>query len=291
MASIKLLGLLVCLGILVAESESGRMATVVVPAANMYSAASEEADVVSQAIYGVTVLILEDKDGWLRIQTPDAYSGWTPESSLVRVKAGVPVYASTGRSAEVASIFANIYREASVVRRKPILTLPYEAKLEIIDEVDANQLKWLRVHLPDERTGYIQSGDVNRNPGVRTAVETVNLGKQFLGIPYQWGGTTSLGFDCSGLTQMLLRSRGIVLPRDAQPQAESDQLIEISKAEVQPGDLLYFGACSRKITHTGIYMGDGNFLHATTYQRPVVQISRLEEPHWSKLFVAARRPK
>ncbi|HUS05126.1 MAG TPA: NlpC/P60 family protein [Bryobacteraceae bacterium] len=267
------------------------MATVVKPAANMYSAASEEADVVSQAIYGITVLILEEKAGWLRIQTPDSYSGWTPESSLVRVKAGVPVYASTGRIGEVTSIFANIYREASVTRRQPVLTLPYEAKLEIIDEVEANQLKWLRVHLPDERTGYVQSGDVSTNQGLRTAAEAIDLGMQFLGIPYLWGGTSSFGFDCSGLTQMLLRSRGIVLPRDAQQQADSGQLREVSKAEVQPGDLLYFGASGRKITHTGMYIGDGNFLQATTYQRPVVQIGRLEEPHWSKLFVAARRPK
>jgi cell wall-associated NlpC family hydrolase len=59
--------------------------------------------------------------------------------------------------------------------------------------------------------------------------------------------------------------------------------------KLRPGDLLYFGRSPEKITHTGMYIGHGQFINATTYQHPVVQISRLKEPRWTKLLVAARR--
>src|SRR5580765_3884813 len=82
-------------------------AVVVRPVASMYSHATEEADVVSQAIYGANVGILEQKDGWARIRTADDYTGWTPLSAL---RPGQP-YATKGRVAEVQSLFAHVYRE------------------------------------------------------------------------------------------------------------------------------------------------------------------------------------
>src|SRR5690242_6269809 len=84
-------------------------AVVLRPVVNMYSQPSEDADVVSQAIYGANVGILEQKDGWARIRTADDYSGWAP---LNGIRAGLP-YAAKGRVAEVQSLFAHIYREAS----------------------------------------------------------------------------------------------------------------------------------------------------------------------------------
>ena len=58
-----------------------------------------------------------------------------------------------------------------------------------------------------------------------------------------------------------------------------------------PGDLLYFGASPQRITHTGMYLGGGQFISATTYQTPMVRIDSLENPHWSRLLVAMRRVK
>jgi cell wall-associated NlpC family hydrolase len=63
----------------------------------------------------------------------------------------------------------------------------------------------------------------------------------------------------------------------------------VEKSDLQPGDLLYFGASMEKITHTGFYLGNGEFIHSTTSQKPVLQVSRLEEENWTKLFVCARR--
>ena len=115
--------------------------------------------------------------------------------------------------------------------------------------------------------------------------------RRFLGLPYTWGGTSSFGYDCSGFMQMLYRKRGVVIPRDAQPQAHWSGLTPVPRSTLQKGDLLYFGSGEQKITHTGMYIGGGEFISSTIHQRPVVQISRLDEGYWTRLFVCARRLK
>ena len=101
---------------------------------------------------------------------------------------------------------------------------------------------------------------------------------RFLGLPYTWGGTSSFGYDCSGFSQMLQRRRGILMPRDAQPQADWDGVRAVERREeLQPGDLLYFGSSPKKITHTGVYLGDGKFINATTHETPMVRIDDLND--------------
>src|SRR5215471_17202469 len=129
------------------------------PVANMYSRPSEDADVVSQAIYGANVAVMEQKDGWAHIRTADEYLGWTPLKALV---VGPP-YASAGKVAEVQSLFAHIYREANVTRHAPLITLPFESKLEVIAG-PAVESRWLQVRLPDDRAGWVQSGDISLAP-------------------------------------------------------------------------------------------------------------------------------
>ncbi|MBI5085147.1 MAG: C40 family peptidase [Acidobacteria bacterium] len=117
----------------------------------------------------------------------------------------------------------------------------------------------------------------------------IELYKRFLGLPYTWGGTSSFGYDCSGFTQMLVRRGGVQMPRDAQPQADWEGQQKVEKSGLQSGDLLYFGASAKKITHTGFYIGNGEFIHSTTSDMPVIQISRLDDEKWTKLLVGCRR--
>ena len=90
---------------------------------------------------------------------------------------------------------------------------------------------------------------------------------------------------------MLCRRRGYSLPRDAQPQADWNGVVPVERKDLQPGDLLYFGSSDKKITHTGIYIGEGKFINATTHETPMVRIDNLDEPYWTKLLVAMRRVK
>lgn len=255
------------------------------PVVNMYSKPTVDADVVSQAIYATNVEVLETQSGWCRIRTPDQYTGWVQAILLHPVDRP---YAASGRVAEVSSLFAHLYREKSVTRHEPLLTVPFETRLELGPDSDG---RWLSVSLPSGSRAWVQRGDVVVDPPARLTIDAVvALSKRFLGLPYTWGGTSSYGYDCSGFTQMLLRRRGIHMPRDAHMQAAWDGVAPVTDG-LRPGDLLFFGSSEQKITHTGMYIGNGAFIHATTHERPVIQISRLDDPHWARLLVCSRRPK
>lgn len=283
----------------------GKTQVVVVPVTNMFSAPSDQSDVVSQAIYGSNVTLLTARGEWSRIQTADHYKGWVPSRHLRLIQTGSG-YATTGTIVQVESLFANVYREPDVTRHKPVITIPFESRLEVISDEEmasdknsgAKKAKyqdkhegWLPVRLADKRSAWIQAADVLSDPKPLSIPESIELAKRFLGLPYLWGGTSSFGFDCSGFTQMLVRARGITMPRDADKQAAWSGVVAVERKDLQPGDLLFFGASVRKIDHTGMYIGDGQFIQDTTQGRPVVQISRLDDEPWTHLLVASRRVK
>jgi gamma-D-glutamyl-L-lysine dipeptidyl-peptidase len=268
---------------------------VVVPVANMYSNPSDKADVVSQAIYGTNVNLVVARGEWSRIQTPDHYKGWVP-SRHVRILLTGNGYANSGPTVQVQSLFANVYAEPDITKHKPLVTVPFETHLEVVANSTRKNAEsapegWLQVHLPDLRSAWVQTGDVISDPKPLSIPDSIELAKRFLGIPYLWGGSSSFGFDCSGFTQMLLRARGINMPRDADQQAAWSGVAAIQRNDLQPGDLLFFGSSAKQITHTGMYIGDGQFIHDTTTGHPVVQISRLDDEPWTKLLVASRRVK
>jgi cell wall-associated NlpC family hydrolase len=264
---------------------------VVKSVANMYAEPSEEADVVSQAIFGSNIALLEEKNGWVKVRTADEYSGWMRSDSIRSLRESERPYALAGPVAQVGSLFANLYREPDITTRRPILTVPFETRLEVISEPEMEERRWLEVRLPADRSAWIQRGDVTIDSGPESIDAVVTLAQRFLGLPYLWGGTSSFGYDCSGFTQMLCRRRGVTLPRDAALQAHWKGVVPIARSEVQPGDLVFFGESMEKITHSGMYIGGGQFIHATAYKRPVVQISRLDDQHWAELLVACRRLK
>ena len=273
--------------LLIAQSTSDFI--VKVPVADMHSTPSEDSDVVSQAILSSNVSVLEVNGGWAKVRTDDQYTGWMPLSDVV-AKSGAAGYASPGKMAQVSSMFAHIYRETDVTKHQPLLTAPFESRLAVVDEMNGDT-RWLKVQLPDGAIGFVQRGDVTLSPKMLSIPESIELAKRFLGLPYTWGGGSSYGYDCSGFTQMLVRSRGIVMPRDADLQAAWTGVMTIKRDELKAGDLLFFGSSPEHITHTGMYIGNGEFIHATTHDHPVVQISRLDDQPWTRILVATRRVK
>jgi gamma-D-glutamyl-L-lysine dipeptidyl-peptidase len=259
---------------------------VVVAVANMYSSATENADVVSQAILGSNVVVLEKRHKWAKVRTNDQYTGWMPLRDLRQSNAP---YGESGHSVQVENLFANLYLETDVTKHQPLVTAPFETHLEAIDDTLGNNQRWLEILLPDGRTAWIQRSDVIRDPKPLTIAESIELAKRFLGLPYLWGGRSSFGYDCSGFTQMLVRSRGIMMPRDADLQAAWSGMQVIDRENLSAGDLLFFGSAPDKITHTAMYIGNGEFIHATTHSKPVIQISRLDDQPWTRILIACRR--
>jgi hypothetical protein len=226
---------------------------------------------------------------WVRVQTPDHYSGWMlVEQARSSVE---PAYGTSSNIVQVSSLSANLYREPDVTAHRPLLTVPYETRLELMSAGEGDDPGWLKVRLPDERFAWIQAGDTIPGSRPLTIAESIELGKRFLGVTYTWGGRSSFGFDCSGFTQMLVRSRGINMPRDADLQAAWDGAAAVHRKHLRAGDLLFFGSSPDHITHTGMFIGKGKFIHDTTYRHPGVQISRLNDQPWTRLLVACRRIK
>jgi len=262
---------------------------VIVPVANMYSSPTQDADVVSQAILGSNVGVLELQKDWAKVRTSDQYTGWMPLSDSIQQNGGS--YATKRRIVQVASLFANLYRETDVTQHQPVITAPFETLLEVIKEGVGDDAGWLQVALPDGRAAWIQGSDVNPDPKPLTIEESIALAKRFLGLPYLWGGRSSYGYDCSGFTQMLVRSRGINMPRLPDLQAAWNGMQSIERKDLRAGDLLFFGSGPDNITHTAMYIGNGEIIHATTHGHPVIQISRLDDQPWTRILVACRRVK
>jgi cell wall-associated NlpC family hydrolase len=276
--------------LLLAEQKPHQQAFVaIVPVANMYRLPDQHSDVVSQAIYASNVDLVDSKGGWKRVRTSDQYTGWMQASSLKKV-AGRP-YALSGSTVRVTGLSANIYREPDITKHAPIVNVPWESRLEVVSETVDEDHRWLKVRLPDGQEAYVQNGDVSADFAPITIEQTIALARKFLGITYTWGGTSSYGYDCSGFTQMLVRQRGITMPRDADVQAAWAGVFPVERKDLQPGDLLFFGSSLDNITHTGMYLGNGEFIHDTTHEHPQVQISKLEDIPWTKFLVAARRVK
>jgi hypothetical protein len=120
------------------------------------------------------------------------------------------------------------------------------------------------------------------------AGQLVSNAMQSLGVPYRLGGTSAeSGFDCSGFVRaMYQQTVGLILPRTAAEQAAATSRIE--KADLKPGDLVFFNTLRRSNSHVGIYVGEGNFIHAPR-SGSQVRVESMNISYWQKRFDGARR--
>ena len=113
----------------------------------------------------------------------------------------------------------------------------------------------------------------------------INSSLNYIGVPYVFGGTTPSGFDCSGFTSYVFANAGIYLPRTA--DAQFDAGMPISKSELRAGDLVFFQTYTWGASHVGIYLGDNQFIHASS-SRGVV-IDSLNSSYWVNTYFGSRR--
>jgi hypothetical protein len=117
--------------------------------------------------------------------------------------------------------------------------------------------------------------------------DLVHTARRFIGTPYQWGGASpKKGFDCSGLTQTVYRLNGLELPRNAFSQFHAGT--PVSRESLQKGDLVFFATGrSRRVTHVGVYAGQGQFIHAPGRGKSI-RTASLNNSYFKKRFLGAR---
>ncbi len=114
----------------------------------------------------------------------------------------------------------------------------------------------------------------------------VNTAMKYIGTPYVWGGTSEKGFDCSGLVYYVYNECGYSINRTAASIYENGTYVE--KPELKAGDAVCFSTSSSYIGHVGIYIGDGQFIHASSGSGSVI-ISELSSDYYTRNYVGARR--
>ena len=118
-----------------------------------------------------------------------------------------------------------------------------------------------------------------------TGQKIVASAKEYLGVPYVWGGTSPAGFDCSGLVQYVFAAHGISLPRTTKQQWTAGTAI--SRSELKVGDLVFFAnTYTSGISHVGIYIGDNQFIHASSSKGVI--ISSLSNTYWASHYYGCR---
>lgn len=262
-----------------------QQAQICMPILNLHSEPNETSEVVSQALYGWQVDILDHSRNFHYVQMADGYRGWVQSN-------GVRTFAASNASSKKVKV---IYNAAPVyplphVKSKPLWILPFEVELALLAEPAEDGRRWIQVELIEGIIGWIQRGHISVDPPFLSFAEILQISRQFLGLPYIWGGTSSFGYDCSGFIQMLWRQRGIILPRDARQQFH-EPACSVEWEALEAGDLLFYGSSEKEIRHVGLYIGHHRLIHASVKPIPIVQESDLAEPSLQQRFTyrTARR--
>lgn len=236
------------------------------------------AESATQVTMGAPLRILEKEGGWSRCVTPEGYIAWVTSGSLQEMTQGEFDTYTAAKKVIVTTKYTTITEQ------------PALGSTMVSDAVWGNILLDLgvtagmqKVALADGREGYLPAAQVepfdkwlaSRNP---TAENIIATGKQFIGVPYMWGGTSIKAVDCSGFTKTVYFLNGIILARDASQQCYTGDDIDINEyvngtqtvealKNLQKGDLIFFGSKAtaqkkERISHVGIYIENGIFIHS-----------------------------
>jgi len=238
-------------------------ALVTLSVSNLRAKPEDASELVSQAMLGTPMKVLDYKNKWYRVQTPEHYIGWMDAAGLQQLTENEMQRWKNSNRYLFNQISGNVYdaphKKAGIVS---------DLVLGDLFEVESVVKKFLKIRFPDGRTGYVRKADcisfdewIDQKPDARSVLSVAG---KMTGFPYLWGGTSSKGVDCSGFVKIVYYSRGIILARDASQQARYGESVDLSnRNNLQPGDLLFFGRSAQRITHVGIYQENGNFIHSS----------------------------
>jgi hypothetical protein len=237
---------------------------------NIRSEPKHSAELATQALLGTPLRVWKEENGFYLVQTPDGYLGWLDDGGFALMDS--TAWQSWLKSERIVCLedYAFVY-ETPAYNSAKVSDLMAGNILQMIE----NQGIFTRVRFPDGRTGFVQSARLMpfRQWLLSRQADTSHVfaaAFELMGRPYLWGGTSGKGMDCSGFTKTVFYLNGILLPRDASQQVHVGKEIETDTTlrNAQPGDLLFFGRKAtaeqkEKIWHVGIYLGDGQMIHAS----------------------------
>ncbi len=217
--------------------------------------------------------------GWVAVTMPDDYRGYIIGNSLTMLdNRAFDEWRASGRAMVMSGHEVRAYVDS--VSYEPVSDL---VAGDIVGIAESGCRLRSKVILPDGRMGWVFASDIVPLDSVRfkDIDNVLDMARLQMGTPYLWGGLSTKGMDCSGLTKLAFLSSGFILPRDASQQAVAGE--EVMLDSLRPGDLVFYGnPDTGRINHVAIYESDGNVIEAAGR----VRRNRLESA--GKLITARR---
>ena len=237
---------------------------------------------VSELLFGEAFHVYEAKDGWCWGQAEhDGYVGYIRSQALQEA----PIPPDPARTWAVAARASHVYAEPSE-KAPPLMTLSRGAWLTAARDAGG-------AFLPLADGGYVPGAHLRR-PDDYPQRDHVALARDFLGVPYVWGGRSHAGIDCSGLVQIALQAAGRMCPRDTDMIANAFMPVPFAEEKIRSGRGCEYGDLILLPGHVMIALGDGRVLHANAHHMAVTieplrhVLSRLDEKQGR--ILAIRRP-
>ncbi|EKD06702.1 MULTISPECIES: C40 family peptidase [Limnospira] len=258
---------------------------VAVSIANVYKDPNSESETVTQALHGEPVRILTWDESWAKVSLPDQfdYQGWIQVSAIKIIPPGKMWTNHKIVSVKNSEVRTLPNQDSELLTVLPIGTVVTSDVSEVNDRFTA-------IQMVDGVRGYIWSEDLldysSRDPADVSGDRILDTARQFLDLPYLWGGMTTEGVDCSGFVHTVFKVNGIRLHRDADLQYLYDG-IRVNIDELKPGDLVFFETYTYGASHVGIYVGDGKFIHSSS--KLGVSYASLDTSYFAERFLGSKR--
>jgi gamma-D-glutamyl-L-lysine dipeptidyl-peptidase len=250
------------------ESVGDRVYGVVnVSVANVRVKPGHAQELATQVLLGTPLKVLKRKGGWLYVQTPESYLGWTDDMITALDKEAFDAWAARPKVIVTATYG---FARASHARDADIVSDVVAGDILALVATGSSHYD---VEYPDGRVGALPRDDGQQydqwlSQATDTPERILLTARRFMGVPYLWGGTSAKALDCSGFTKTVFYLNGVLLPRDAGQQARVGHPIDVDQefANLRPGDLVFFGSRGTdtkpdRVTHVGIYIADRQFIH------------------------------